>query len=286
MTSLHRFAILTCLACLGLLLAGALVTSTGSGLAVPDWPLSYGQWWPPLVGGVLFEHGHRMIAVCVAILTLALAIWTWISKTTKTLRSLSLLALGVLLLQALLGGITVLYGLPALISIAHASLAQGFFCLLVCLALLTSRTWPPKNLTPKLSERQATTLKILTSLIFLAIYAQMILGASLRHHALGVSPHLLGALGVTALIFLTFAWIGRYCLPEPFLKASTALVFANLLQLLLGAIAYAGSRGGFLYIASTAAHVLGGALMLATSLMLTLWSFKTLKSLSPLPWKT
>src|SRR5579864_7269935 len=103
-----------------------MVTSTGSALAVPDWPLSNGQFFPRLEGGVFFEHGHRMIAGTVAILTLILAIWLWREEPRPGVRRLGWWAVAIIVGQALLGGITVLYRLPAPVSIAHASLGQIF----------------------------------------------------------------------------------------------------------------------------------------------------------------
>ena len=131
-----------------LILAGGLVTSHEAGLAVPDWPLSYGQLFPPMVGNVFWEHGHRMIAGSVGILTLVLAVWIQMvcrggsctrpqratTRVAPTIVILGWAAFGVVVLQAVLGGLTVLYLLPPPISIFHACLAQTFFCILIALA--------------------------------------------------------------------------------------------------------------------------------------------------------
>src|ERR1035438_4309850 len=117
---LYRFA-LTLVGCtFVLLLAGALVTSTGSSLAVPDWPLSFGTLFPQMKGGVLFEHGHRLVAGAVSCLTLVQAVW--VQKVEKRLwvKRLAWSAMGAILLQALLGGVTVLLKLPTQVSVAHA----------------------------------------------------------------------------------------------------------------------------------------------------------------------
>src|SRR5262245_18181907 len=90
---LHRFAVVTAGATLVLLFLGGLVTSTGSGLAVPDWPLSFGQVFPPMVGCVLFEHGHRLAAGAVGCLTVVLALWTVVGETRPAVRALGLLSL-------------------------------------------------------------------------------------------------------------------------------------------------------------------------------------------------
>jgi hypothetical protein len=138
---LHRFAVLTAGATFVLLFIGGLVTSTGSGLAVPDWPLSFGMVFPPMVGGVLFEHGHRLAASAVGILTVALALWTVVGDQRPAVRALGLLALLAVVLQGVLGGVTVLYKLPLAVSVTHACLAQVFFCLTVTLAVLTGTGW-------------------------------------------------------------------------------------------------------------------------------------------------
>src|SRR5712691_13476948 len=111
-SGLHRFAVATAGATLVLLFLGGLVTSTGSGLAVPDWPLSFGQVFPPMVGGVLFEHGHRLAASLVGTLTVILALWTVLKESRPAVRALGLIALFTVILQGVLGGVTVLYKLP------------------------------------------------------------------------------------------------------------------------------------------------------------------------------
>src|SRR6059036_568371 len=124
---IHRLAVVTAATTGVLLFVGGLVTSTGSGLAVPDWPLSFGQVFPPMVGGVLFEHGHRLAASAVGCLTLALALCTVLADTRPGVRALGLLALFAVILQGILGGVTVLYRLPVAVSVTHACLAQIFF---------------------------------------------------------------------------------------------------------------------------------------------------------------
>src|SRR5207253_8752259 len=139
-SGLHRFAVLTAGATLVLLFLGGLVTSTGSGLAVPDWPLSFGQVFPPMVGGVLFEHGHRLAATAVGCLTVVLALWTVVGDARASVRALGLLALLAVVLQGLLGGITVLYKLPLAVSVtqdrkstrlnsSHVAISYAVFCL-------------------------------------------------------------------------------------------------------------------------------------------------------------
>src|SRR5213593_680985 len=143
---LHRYARLVAASTVLLIAAGGMVTSTGSGLSVPDWPNTYG-WFMfsfPMdkwVGGILYEHSHRLIASTVGFLTVILAIWTWWVEPRRWVRRLAFAALGAVILQGLLGGLTVLFFLPAPISIGHAALAQMFFCMTLTLAVVTSPRW-------------------------------------------------------------------------------------------------------------------------------------------------
>ena len=133
---LHRFAKFLAGCTVLLVLAGSLVTSTGSGLSVPDWPTTYG-WnmlmFPPSkwVGGIFYEHGHRLIATAVGFLSIILAAWLWLAEPRRWMRWLGVAALGAVVAQGVLGGLTVLFFLPASISTAHAGLAEIFFCLVV-----------------------------------------------------------------------------------------------------------------------------------------------------------
>jgi cytochrome c oxidase assembly protein subunit 15 len=182
-TGLHRFAIITAASTFVLLIAGGLVTSTGSGLAVPDWPLSYGMLFPPMVGGILYEHGHRLIAGIVALMTVALAIWTWKRDSRATIRRLALVAVLAVFLQALLGGLTVLFFLPTAISVGHFALASAFFCIVGSLALFTSPAWQRMN------RRQTSSafLRMLSLIAVGVVYVQMLLGAWMRHSGAGLA---------------------------------------------------------------------------------------------------
>jgi heme a synthase len=139
--ALHRYAIFVALSTAVLLYWGGLVTSTGSGLAVPDWPLSYGMLMPPMVGGIFYEHGHRMVATFVGLLTIILAVWIQRRDRRKWMRMLGWTALGTVIFQGILGGLTVLFFLPVPISVFHATLAQTFFCITIAIALFTSPHW-------------------------------------------------------------------------------------------------------------------------------------------------
>ena len=142
----HRLAKLVALSTLVLVLAGGMVTSTGSGLSVPDWPNSYGYFmfsFPLsfMAGGIFYEHGHRLIASTVGLLTIVLAVGLWRTDPRQWIKRLGLVTLAAVIVQGTLGGITVLYFLPTPSSIAHAGIAQIFFCLSVSIALFTSPPW-------------------------------------------------------------------------------------------------------------------------------------------------
>ncbi len=180
----HRFAVFTAGATFLLLLAGALVTSTGSGLAVPDWPLSYGTLFPEMVGGVIFEHGHRLIAGTVGILTVCLAFFLWRVDPRSWVRSLGFAAVGIVLAQATLGGLTVLFRLPVGVSVGHALLAQFFFCVVVCLAMVTSPAWERPQFALASSDSSLPTWCLATSAAF---FVQLFLGAMMRHSGAGLA---------------------------------------------------------------------------------------------------
>ncbi|MGH7565333.1 MAG: COX15/CtaA family protein, partial [Gemmatimonadota bacterium] len=124
-----------------LLLAGGMVTSTGSGLAVPDWPLSFGRVMPAMEGGVLYEHGHRMVATFVGALIVVEALWLWRAEPRRWVRMLGWIALGGVIVQGILGGLTVLLGLPDPVSVSHAALAEIVFGITVTIAVARSRSW-------------------------------------------------------------------------------------------------------------------------------------------------
>lgn len=176
---LHHFIGFTAVCTLLLIATGGLVTSTGSGLSVPDWPLSYGMLMPPMVGGVLYEHGHRMIATTVGLLTVILAIWTWRVEKRLWVKRLAGIALAAVILQGLLGGLTIIYLLPTAISVSHACLAQTFFVIVVTLWLVTSRSWASsEEVLPEGHELSTRWLAVFAGMM---VYIQLILGAVVRH---------------------------------------------------------------------------------------------------------
>ncbi|MEK9136994.1 MAG: COX15/CtaA family protein, partial [Bacteroidota bacterium] len=181
---LHRYTVATSVATFCLIIAGGLVTSTDSGLAVPDWPLSYGQLMPPMVGGIFYEHGHRMVATFVGFLTTILAVWLWRSDEPKWVKTLGLIALLAVISQGVLGGLTVLFLLPTWISVSHATLAQSFFCLTIVLVMITSPFWRKHSPTEFVGVRRTRVLAVATTS---AILLQLVLGALMRHTRSGLA---------------------------------------------------------------------------------------------------
>ena len=286
---LHRFAVLTAAATFVLLFLGGLVTSTGSGLAVPDWPLSFGQVFPPMVGGVLFEHGHRLAASAVGTLTVVLALWTVLKEPRPGVRALGLIALIAVTLQGVLGGVTVLYKLPIGVSVTHACLAQTFFCLTVTLAVVTGRPW--HDMQPRLTAAARPPLPLLAATTTGLVFFQVFLGALMRHMHAGLAipdfplafgrlipplttpyivvhfAHRVGALVVAVAVAWTASRVLRRHRDEPALLRPALLALGLLvLQITLGALTIWSRRA----VIPTTTHLVIGAALLATSLVLTL----------------
>lgn len=172
-----------------LVFAGAKVTSHEAGLAVPDWPLSYGRLMPPMVGNIFYEHGHRMIATAVGMGTLVLALWTARADARRWVRALGLACLGAVVLQGVLGGITVIFLLPLPVSVAHGTLAQTFLCLLTWLAYATSREWDALRHEPAEAPERVAARAIapVVAAATGAIWIQLVLGAIVRHAGAGLA---------------------------------------------------------------------------------------------------
>jgi cytochrome c oxidase assembly protein subunit 15 len=278
--ALHRFAVATAVATLGLIVAGGLVTSTESGLSVPDWPLSYGRLMPPMVGGVFYEHGHRMVATTVGISTVILAVWLARREPRRWVRRLGYLAVATVVAQGVLGGLTVIFLLPTAVSVAHACLAQTFLCLVVTIAVVTSPRWDPQ---PAATRAPASRLAALAAAV---VFLQLVIGAVMRHTKAGLAipdfplslgrlvprldsfpvaiafAHRAWALVVTVLVFTAAVAAYRVGLRR-------SALFLGLLvpvQIALGAITVLSRKN----VAITTAHVATGALLLGTSIALSL----------------
>ena len=293
----HRLSVALMVATLLLIAIGASVTSTGSGLAVPDWPLSFGQVFPPMVGGVLYEHSHRMAAALVGMLTVALMVVMERWEPRSWVRWVSRSAVLAVVLQGLLGGITVLWLLPTAISVSHACLAQAFLCLTVTLAVSTGPSWRQRR--GSRTEASQPGLAVIAGLSTGVIYIQLILGALMRHTGAGLAipdfplafgrlvppfdapgvlihfMHRVGAVAVTLCIGWVVARVVREHANElQLLWPAVTLGSLLLVQLTLGALTIWTGRA----VLPVTAHVAVGAAVLATSLFLTLRSAQLLSS--------
>ena len=275
---IHCFSIGVAFATFLLIVAGGLVTSTGSGLSVPDWPLSYGKVFPPMVGGIRFEHTHRMIAGVVALLTLVLMVLLLKKEERKWLRWFGVSAFAAVLLQALLGGITVLYFLPLAVSVTHACLAQSFFSWVSAISLFTSKEWRQARL---LESNRAFFFQRLSVSTACFIFIQLILGALIRHgqrQEFMVIAHVLTASSIFfQVLVLLFACSREEAVKERFFSNTLILASLVFLQIALGIGALVG-KGQVLLVT---AHQATGALTLCAAMLLMLRYFRHLKK--PVP---
>jgi cytochrome c oxidase assembly protein subunit 15 len=297
---LHRYAMLVAASTAVLIFAGGMVTSTGSGLSVPDWPNTYGwfmfsfpiEHW---VGGIFYEHTHRLIASTVGFLIMVLAFWLWRVETRRPVRRLGFIALGAVITQGLLGGLTVLFFLPDPISIAHAGMAQAVFCMTLTIALVTSPGWrrsgEPAHRAP--DDRTLRHVAIATTSL---IYLQIIVGATMRHTDAGLAipdfpwafgqlvpprwdngiaihyAHRVGAMIVSLAILATAGHVFYHHRTRRSLVRNAVLLLVLLtIQITLGALTVLSGKQHII----NSLHVVTGASVLGTSLVLTLRAFRT-----------
>lgn len=277
-SGLHRFAVaLSCFIFL-LIVAGALVTSEQAGLSVPDWPTSFGSFYkiPPMVGGVKFEHGHRMVAQFVGLLTILFCIAAFKIEKRRWMRNLSLAAIGTVIAQGVLGGLTVLYFLPWYISTAHAALGQTFFAIAVLMALYSGRDWMEARPERFTSEGTPST-RALALLSIFAVYLQLFFGAAFRHSGMSILPHLMNAVFTTGILAWTAIRVLSLHGSIRALRLPAAAILGLLfVQLGFGFAAYltrvVWGRDAVQplpsMVSTTVAHVAVGALLLASSFVL------------------
>jgi cytochrome c oxidase assembly protein subunit 15 len=242
------------------------------------------------VGGILYEHGHRLIASTVGFLTIVLAVWLWRTDPRRWMKWLGVTALGVVILQGVLGGVTVLFFLPAAVSTAHAGLAEIFFCVTVAIALFTSPGWLRAG-----DEADDAMLRRVATATTIVIYVQILVGAAMRHTDAGLAipdfpwmfghiipdhwdariavhfSHRVGALLVALSVLATCAHIlyhhaGRKGLTRP---AGVILVLVAV-QITLGALTVLTRRDVWI----NSFHLVCGALVLASSIVITLRSWR------------
>ena len=283
----YRLAVFTACFTVLLMMAGALVTSNDAADSVPDWPLAYGRLVPPMIGGIRYEYTHRVLASIVSILTLCLAIVIMRVDKRSLARKLGWTALGLVLAQAVLGGLRVLFGHPAVFATVHAVVAQLYFITIVGLALYLSSWWQ-RDL-PLLDDTGTPSARGITAWTTAVIVGQLVLGAAFRHGAFGISPHLMGAGVVTVMVVLAGRIVKKRFREVPELRRATIYLHSFFgVQILLGgwawgAIAVTQDAGQptLANVVPTVAHVLGGALTLASSLLLTLTCYRLIRPAVP-----
>jgi heme A synthase len=277
----YRLARATAAATFALLVIGGMVHATGSSLACPDWPLCYGQFFPAMEGGVLFEHGHRLVALAVSVLTVVLAVTVWRRQRETAVRVGSLVAVGLVLFQASLGALTVVWKLPLVVSSGHLATSMAFFSLLVWLSW---RLAPPA---PAGGEAPASgPVRALAGVAALVVYLQIVLGALVRHTGSGlacdtsvvlcegavwplggpaqlVTLHRLAGVAV-ALLVTAAAVAALRSGPSRARSAARLAPLVVVVQILLGA----WTVWSLISVAVVSLHLAGAVLLLADSLLL------------------
>jgi cytochrome c oxidase assembly protein subunit 15 len=210
---LRRYTKFLCVVTLGLIALGALVKSTESGLSVPDWPTTYGKFmfaYPlnKMAGGIKYEHTHRMLASIVGLLTLILTFWMLrINKLAVWIKRLGIFAFLTVVLQGILGGLTVKFFLPVWLSTFHGVLAQSFFLILILIAYALSmerhqrwtideESYSPRFLKPAL-------------LLMIMVYIQLIIGNIMRHAQAGLAIPDFPTMGWSMFPSFDHDWLSR-----------------------------------------------------------------------------
>ncbi|MFB3910131.1 MAG: heme A synthase [Candidatus Eisenbacteria bacterium] len=282
-----------------LLIVGGLVTSHGAGLAVVDWPNSFGynMFLYPLSrmsGGVYYEHAHRLFGSLVGLTTLVLTIHLLRADRRAWLKRFAIAALFTVLLQGLIGGLRVTGRFtmsqspadtaPSLgLAVVHGVLGQIFFSMIVALAVFTSPTWKSEG-RRVLHTASASTDRGLSAALVVMLLVQLVLGAVQRHLSQGLLIHITMA----SLVFLLALFLGVRAwamhAAQPLLRRiGKSMVLIVCAQVLLGIGALVGKgiaeRDGaneaFPVVIRTA-HQAGGALLLATAILLALWTRRLL----------
>ncbi len=276
----HRFAVFVAMWTVLLLIAGALVTSNDAALAVPDWPLSYGSLTPPMVGGIFYEHSHRLIAGGLGILAVILAIVIWVRDDRRWLRWFGIIAVLGVVVQAILGGQVVIRLLHYWLPVIHACFAQIVFAAVLSIAVFTSRWWVTDQ--APLEDRGGFSIHALALLNAIIVFFQTFLGAGFRHQDLPIWPHVAGSLLVLASVVCT-AGILRKRFPQSRELSKTPILLHSVfgVQFLLGLGAYWARLTSAdapqpmrLMVLLTVTHTVVGALLFAVCILTVLLCYR------------
>jgi cytochrome c oxidase assembly protein subunit 15 len=287
--SVHRFTIFVVCWTILLLVAGALVTSNEAALSVPDWPLSYGTLTPPMVGGIRYEHSHRVIAGVLGLLSIVLAVWVWAKDERRWLRWFSVTAVAGIAAQAVLGGEVVRQLLHYWLPVMHACFAQIVFAALLSIAVFTSRWWVSGQ--PQVEDTGSPSIHALAIANSIVIYFQVILGAGFRHKEIPVWPHMAGALIVLGMVIWLAAVLRRRFEKSAAISKTRILLHAILgTQLLLGLGAYwsrlttaDAPQPMPLMVTLTVLHTVVGAILFGVSVLVVLLCYRLVPRRRELP---
>lgn len=280
----YRFSVFTVLWTLLLFVAGALVTSHDAALSVPDWPLSYGTLTPPMIGGVVYEHTHRIIAGGLGIFVLIQAVLLWTSDDRRWLRWFGVVAVAGVLVQAVLGGEVVRQVLRYWLPVLHATFAQIIFGAVLAIAVFTSKWWLAEH--PQTEDRGSPAIRTVAWANALVIFVQILLGAGFRHKEIPIWPHMAGSLAVLGMVIYTAAVLRkRFDDSEEFTRARTLLHAVFGTQFLLGLGAYwsrvvtSGAPKPLpVMITLTVAHTVVGAVLFALAVVIVLLCYRLVPS--------
>ena len=273
----HKFAVFVVCWTVLLFVAGALVTSRDAALSVPSWP---GPLMPPMVGGVFYEHSHRLIAGALGILTLILALLVWTKEERSWLRWFSAIAVSGVVVQALLGGQVVIRLLHYWLPVLHACFAQIVFAAVLGIAVFTSKWWVTER--SQLEDSGAPSIHFLTMLNAGVIYLQVILGAGFRHKEIPIWPHMAGALLVLGVVIWTAVVLRkRFGQSRELSKARVMLHAIFGTQFLLGFAAYWSRLSTAdapqpmpVMVWLTVIHTVVGAILFAFSILIVLMCYR------------